>query len=106
MELTNIISISLQFEYMVGSRDGYPETVGTAPVGLLTALGSRYLEETAPLRTGREHFTDKLPNNFSHVGLIHAILPQAIVIDARRHPMYSCSPTFNHHFPTAQTFTP
>ena len=53
-------------------RDGYPETVGAAPLGLFAALGSRYLQETAPLRTGREHFTDKLPNNFSHIGLIHA----------------------------------
>ncbi len=49
---------------MAPGRDGYPETVGTAPAGELAALGSRYLQETAPLRSGREHFTDKLPNNF------------------------------------------
>ena len=105
MELPNIINITHQFDDMVASRDGYPETVGTAPVGLLTALGSRYLEETAPLRTGREHFTDKLPNNFSHVGLIHAILPQAIIIDARRHPMDCCFSTFKQHFAEGQTFS-
>ena len=61
-----------QFDDMAASRDGYPETVGSAPLGLLRALGARYLEETASLRTGREHFTDKLPNNFSHIGLINA----------------------------------
>jgi len=105
MELPNIISITHQFDDMVANRDGYPETVGTAPVGLLTALGSRYLEETAPLRTGRKHFTDKLPNNFSHVGLIHAILPNAIIIDARRHPMDSCFSTFKQHFAEGQTFS-
>jgi tetratricopeptide (TPR) repeat protein len=105
MELPNIINITHQFDDMVTSRDGYPETVGTAPVGLLTALGSRYLEETAPLRTGCEHFTDKLPNNFSHVGLIHAILPHATVIDARRHPMDSCFSTFKQHFAEGQTFS-
>jgi tetratricopeptide (TPR) repeat protein len=105
MELPNIISITHQFDDMVASRDGYPETVGTAPVGVLTALGSRYLEETAPLRTAREHFTDKLPNNFSHVGLIHAILPNAIIIDARRHPMDCCFSTFKQHFAEGQTFS-
>jgi tetratricopeptide (TPR) repeat protein len=105
MELPNIISITHQFDDMVASRDGYPETVGTAPVGLLTALGSRYLEETAPLRNGREHFTDKLPNNFSHVGLIHAILPNATIIDARRHPMDCCFSTFKQHFAEGQTFS-
>ncbi|HSY08197.1 MAG TPA: sulfotransferase [Steroidobacteraceae bacterium] len=105
MELPNIINITHQFDDMVASRDGYPETVGTAPVGLLSALGSRYLEDTAALRTGREHFTDKLPNNFSHVGLIHAILPHATIIDARRHPMDSCFSTFKQHFAEGQTFS-
>jgi hypothetical protein len=105
MELPNIINITHQFDDMAASRDGYPETVGTAPDGLLNALGSRYLTETAPLRTGREHFTDKLPNNFSHVGLIHAILPHATIIDARRHPMDCCFSTFKQHFAEGQTFS-
>jgi tetratricopeptide (TPR) repeat protein len=105
MELPNIINITQQFDDMAAARDGYPETVGSAPVGLLTALGSRYLQETAPLRAGRDHFTDKLPNNFSHVGLIHAILPHAIIIDARRHPMDCCFSTFKQHFAEGQAFS-
>jgi tetratricopeptide (TPR) repeat protein len=105
MELPNIIGITHQFDDILASRDGYPETVETAPVGLLTALGGRYLEETAPLRQGREHFTDKLPNNFSHVGLIHAILPNATIVDARRHPMDCCFSTFKQHFAEGQTFS-
>ncbi len=105
MELPNIIGIAHQFDDMVESRDGYPETIGTVPDGLLTALGRRYLEDTAPLRTGKEHFTDKLPNNFSHIGLIHAILPRAIIIDARRHPMDCCFSTFKQHFAEGQTFS-
>ena len=35
-------------------------------------------------------FTDKMPANFSHVGLISMILPNAKIIDARRHPMGTC----------------
>ncbi|HEX9473667.1 MAG TPA: sulfotransferase [Steroidobacteraceae bacterium] len=105
MELPNIITITHQFDDMVAGRDGYPETVGTAPAGLFAALGGRYLGETAPLRTGRERFTDKLPNNFSHVGLIHAILPHATIIDARRHPMDSCFSVYKQHFAEGQTFS-
>jgi tetratricopeptide (TPR) repeat protein len=105
MELPNIIAITHQFDDMVAGRDGYPETVATAPPGLLSALGSRYLEETTALRSGREHFTDKLPNNFSHIGLIHAILPGATIIDARRHPMDACFSTFKQHFAVGQTFS-
>ena len=45
MELPNIINITHQFDDMVAGRDGYPETVGTAPVGVLTALGTRYLRK-------------------------------------------------------------
>jgi tetratricopeptide (TPR) repeat protein len=105
MELPNILNITRQFDDLTAGRDGYPETVVGAPVGLLRALGGRYLEETAPLRTGRDRFTDKLPNNFSHVGLIHAILPNATIIDARRHPMDCCFSTFKQHFAEGQTFS-
>ena len=105
MELPNILNITGLFDDMTAGRDGYPETVGAVPVALLAALGSRYLEETAPLRSNREHFTDKLPNNFSHVGLIHAILPNATLIDARRHPMDCCFSAFRQHFAEGQTFS-
>jgi len=105
MELPNLFSIVSQFDDLAADRDGYPETVSRAGCAQLTALGRRYLEETAPLRVGREHFTDKLPNNFSHIGLIQAILPHAIVIDARRHPMDACFSTFKQHFAEGQTFS-
>jgi tetratricopeptide (TPR) repeat protein len=105
MELPNIINMTNQFDDMDAGRNGYPESVGSAPLGLFAALGGRYLEETAPLRSGKEHFTDKLPNNFSHIGLIHAILPHATVIDARRHPMDCCFSTFKQHFAEGQAFS-
>jgi tetratricopeptide (TPR) repeat protein len=105
MELPNILNMVAQFDDMVSTRDGYPETVGRATVVQLGALGERYLAETAPLRSGRAHFTDKLPNNFSHIGLIHAILPRAIIIDARRHPMDACLSNFKQYFAEGQTFS-
>jgi tetratricopeptide (TPR) repeat protein len=105
MELPNMIIMVGQFEDLTATRDGYPDTVAGASLAQLTALGRRYLEETALLRSGREHFTDKLPNNFSHIGLIHAILPKATIIDARRHPMDACFSTFKQHFAEGQTFS-
>ena len=105
MELPNVLNLVREFDDLSSARDGYPESVRTAAASQLRTLGNRYIEETAPLRVGRPHFTDKLPNNFSHIGLIHAILPQATVIDARRHPMDSCLSTFKQHFAEGQTFS-
>ncbi len=105
MELPNILNLVRELDDLSASRNGYPESVPTVPASGLGALGRRYLADTAPLRTGREHFTDKLPNNFSHVGLIQAILPNATIVDARRHPMDSCFSTFKQHFAEGQTFS-
>jgi tetratricopeptide (TPR) repeat protein len=105
MELPNILNMVGQFDDLAPGRDGYPETVERASAEQLGALGRRYLEETAPLRSGREHFTDKLPNNFSHIGLIRSILPNATIIDARRHPMDTCFSTFKQYFAEGQTFS-
>ena len=46
-----------------------------------------------------------MPNNFSQVGLIHTMLPGAIIIDARRHPMDSCFSTFKQYFAEGQSFS-
>jgi tetratricopeptide (TPR) repeat protein len=105
MELPNILNAVREFDHAAPNRDGYPETVRGASTQRLHALGARYLQETAPLRLGRERFTDKLPNNFSHVGLIHTLLPRATLIDARRHPMDCCFSTFKQHFAEGQTFS-
>lgn len=105
MELPNILNIVAQFDDVVPARDGYPESVARASPADLAALGRRYLAETSMLAAGRERFTDKLPNNFSHIGLIHLILPHATIIDARRHPMDACFSTFKQHFAEGQTFS-
>ncbi len=106
MELPNIPNIVREFEDRARDRDGYPESVAQVTAAELHALGARYLAETAPLRLqDRRHFTDKLPNNFSHVGLLQLILPNARIIDARRHPMDCCLSTFKQHFAEGQTFS-
>ena len=56
-------------------------------------------------KTAAPFFIDKMPNNFAHVGLIHLILPNAKIIDARRHPMGCCFSCFKQHFARGQNFT-
>ncbi|KUR70931.1 hypothetical protein AQZ52_13045 [Novosphingobium fuchskuhlense] len=69
-------------------------------------LGEEYIERTRIHRkTGRPRFTDKMPNNWQHVGLIRLILPRAKIVDARRHPMSCCFSGWKQHFARGQTFT-
>jgi tetratricopeptide (TPR) repeat protein len=71
-------------------------------------LGRRYLTETRAFRSsksGAPFFIDKMPNNFRHVGLIHLMLPNAKIIDARREPMACCFSNFKQLFASGQEFS-
>ena len=82
------------------------EKIGALSSSELTGLGEAYLNDGALFRTeGSALFTDKLPFNFLHVGLIHKILPDAIIIDARRNPMDCGLSLFKQHFPTGVDFS-
>ena len=71
-----------------------------------TALGQQYLDRASVQRkTDRPRFIDKLPNNFAHIGLIKLILPNATIIDARRHMVATCFSCFKQHFARGQEFT-
>jgi tetratricopeptide (TPR) repeat protein len=84
----------------------YPEVLGALDADELRALGERYLEQTHVQRkTGRPFFIDKMPNNWAHVGLIHLMLPNARIVDARRHPLSCCLSNFKQHYARGQNFT-
>ncbi len=68
-------------------------------------LGQEFLDAARIQRRGAPFFIDKLPNNFAHIGLIHLILPNARIIDARRHPMATCFSAFKQLFAAGQEFT-
>src|SRR5579859_7067279 len=68
-------------------------------------LGERYLAETQVYRTNKPFFVDKMPNNFRHIGLIHLMLPNATIIDARREPMACCFSNLKQLFAQGQEFT-
>jgi len=82
------------------------ESVAALTSAELRALGERYLEGTRVFRkTQAPRFIDKMPNNCLYVGLIHLILPNAKIIDARRHPLGCGLSCFKQHFARGQSFT-
>ena len=86
--------------------NAYPESLATLSPAELAALGEEYLERTRIQRkTGRPRFIDKMPNNWAHVGLIHLILPNAKIVDARRHPLACTFSNFKQHFARGQGFS-
>jgi tetratricopeptide (TPR) repeat protein len=105
MELHNILAMVREFDHRDAARDGYPESVRALSAEELTGLGRRYIEETRAVRSGSPRFIDKMPNNFSHVGLIHAILPNASIVDVRRHPMDACLSNYKQYFAHGQSFS-
>ena len=75
------------------------------PADEFRALGEKYLADTQVYRTGKPYFIDKMPNNFRHIGLIHLMLPNAKIIDARREPMACCFGNLKQLFARGQEFT-
>jgi len=68
-------------------------------------LGERYITGTRAYRKGKLFFIDKMPNNFRHIGLIHLMLPNAKIVDARREPMACCLSNLKQLFAGGQEFT-
>jgi len=84
----------------------YPTSVADLSSDELRALGESYIERTRIQRkTDKPFFIDKLPNNWAHVAFIHLILPNAKIIDARRHPLGCCFSNFKQHFARGQAFS-
>ena len=99
--------ISLIAQSLTKPRSGqvFPQCLPDIPLGTLATLGQQYIDQTRRHRQNAPFFTDKMPNNFAYVGFIKAILPNAKIIDARRHPMDSCFGCFKQHFAKGQTFS-
>ena len=108
MELPEIISLTRTLRRQVepGQTKTYHDVLAKLDATQLRELGERYLERTRIHRkSGAPLFIDKMPNNFLHIGLIHLALPNAKIIDARRHPLACCFSGFKQHFALGQTFT-
>jgi tetratricopeptide (TPR) repeat protein len=108
MELPDIgfLAKSLDRAARGGRGPSYPERLVELDAASASALGESYIATTAIQRQlDRPRFIDKMPNNFQYIGLIHLILPNAKIIDARRHPLGSCFSAFKQHFAQGQAFS-
>ncbi len=108
MELPDIIAMAQRLAGRKKPSDPsrYPDCLAELDADALRALGEEFIERTrVQRRTSKPCFIDKMPNNFAHVGFIRLILPNAKIIDARRHPMACCFSNFKQHFAKGQGFT-
>jgi tetratricopeptide (TPR) repeat protein len=107
MELADIPRMvqQLQGRQHTDLKPRYPAVLAELSAAESLRLGEKYLTDTQVYRTGKPFFIDKMPNNFRHLGLIHLILPNAKVIDARREPMACCFSNFKQLFASGQEFT-
>ena len=108
MELHNVLNLAKRLRGRGGDRPGsprYPRILAELEDSYFTRFGEQFIEQTRAYRGDAPRFIDKMPNNFFHVGLIRLILPNAKVIDARRHPMACCFSGFKQLFGEGQEFS-
>jgi tetratricopeptide (TPR) repeat protein len=106
-ELSDIHRIVIELQHHPSDREEpcYPEVLRDLAPGDFRQLGERYMRGTRAFRGDKPFFVDKMPNNFRHLGLIHLILPNARIIDARREPMACCFSNLKQLFARGQEFT-
>ena len=107
LELPNILSMAQSFrgDDIYGNLGNYPKTMKSLTLEKRQELGKSFIDDTLIHRKNAPRFTDKMPNNFRHIGLIHLILPNAKIIDARRYPLDCCFSMFKQLFAQGQEFT-
>jgi len=107
MELPDIPALALGLgreKYDDGRR--WVEALAETPPERLADLGAEFLQRTAVQRkTGKPFYIDKLPNNWLYTAFIRLILPNAKIIDARRHPLDCCFSNFRQHYAKGQAFS-
>ena len=107
LELPNILSMaqSLRGDDIYGKEGNYPKSLESLTQEQRKDFGKSFIEDTRMHRKDAPMFTDKMPNNFRHIGLIHLIMPNAKIIDARRYPLDCCFSMFKQLFAQGQEFT-
>ena len=107
LELPNILSMaqSLRGDDIYGKEGNYPKSMEHLSPEKRVEMGKKFIDDTKMHRKEAPRFTDKMPNNFRHIGLIHLIMPNAKIIDARRYPLDCCFSMFKQLFAQGQEFT-
>ena len=105
LELPNILALAHKLRGRKAGKSRYPDVLHDLDADQFAEMGDRFIEDTRIHRQGAPFFIDKMPNNFRHIGLIHLILPNATIIDARRDAMDCCFSGFKQLFAEGQDFT-
>lgn len=105
LELPDILALAHRLRGRKAGQSNYPQVLEELSPEQLTRFGEEFIANTRVHRQGAPFFIDKMPNNFRHIGLIHLILPNAKIIDARRAPMDCCFSGFKQLFAEGQEFT-
>ena len=105
LELPNILALAHRLRGGKAGQSLYPQVLHDLDGDQLAQMGRDYIEGTCIHRQGAPFFIDKMPNNFRHIGLIHLILPNAKIIDARRASLDCCFSGFKQLFAEGQEFT-
>ena len=108
MELHNVLDLAKRLRGRDADQDGtprYPAILGDLDNDLFAQFGAQFIDQTRIYRGSGQLFIDKMPNNFFHIGLIKLILPNAKIIDARRHPMACCFSGYKQLFGEGQEFS-
>ncbi|NVJ96960.1 MAG: sulfotransferase [Alphaproteobacteria bacterium] len=107
MELPTLAHLERLMRIEGGRRfkKDFPESVNGFSEEELARFGQVYLEETAIYRGDADYFIDKMPPNFERIGMIHKILPQAIIIDARRYPVDCGFSAYKQHFASGHGYS-
>ena len=86
-------------------RERFPETLAGLSKDEWLAIGEEYLERTRIFRSDLPFFVDKNPNNFIYVGILKLAIPNAKIINAKRHPLDSCLGSYKQLFASGQPFS-
>ena len=107
LELPNILTMAqdLRGEDIYGTLGKYPGSMKNLTLTDRENMGKKFIKDTEMHRDSAPMFTDKMPNNFRHIALIHLIMPNAKIIDARRYPLDCCFSMFKQLFAQGQEFT-
>jgi len=106
MELGDIPRLVSRLQGRANAEAGprYPGILADLSAEEYLNFGEKYIADTRVYRDDRPYFIDKMPNNFRHIGLIHLMLPNARIIDARRDPMACCFSNFKQLYASGQQF--
>ncbi len=103
-ELLDIGDHAARLGKLLGPTPGFPDSLRKISQTLLDDTARTYLEHLQEFSADALYVTDKMPQNFVHLGLINLLFPDAKVIHCMRDPRDTCLSIYFQHFNEAHTY--